>query len=109
MPVDLDRPPVIDYEEMYEDEIREERRMWKTRRERARRAALKKVDDSIRSWEASFSGEKDKYKSGKTKYFRVGRVVVSEEEKAAREEEPIPTLCPRARNMRPKKAEDLGI
>ena len=50
------------------DSTKEEKRERKLRREREKRTARKKVEESVRGWEKMFDGGKD------GKYFSVGKV-----------------------------------
>ena len=108
MPVDLDKAPKEE-PGMSDEDKKEVRRVWKNRRAKARKIALEKVQTGIEGWKKSFEGSEDKYTGGKTKYFRVGSVKLTDEELKARAKRPEPVLCERAINMRPKSAAELGI
>jgi predicted heme/steroid binding protein len=104
MPLDLDTAPPGSSDA--------ERKSWEARREKARLAALQKVDAAVASWITMFGGGQDKYKRAKsatTKYFAVGRLVFTDQDLEARSKRKVPALCKRARNMRPKSAEALGL
>lgn len=66
----------------------------KTRRERERRLARKKVHDTVEGWAKMFRGE------GGKPYYKVGEV---KREEGWLEKLPKRELCQRARNLRPKR------
>ena len=108
MPVDLDEAPKEE-PGMSDEEKKEVRKVWKNRKAKARKIALEKVQTGIEGWKKSFEGSQDKYSGGKTKYFRVGSVKLTDEELKAREKRAKPVLCERAVKMRPQYAAELGI
>ena len=113
IPLDLDVAPEPDVtglsKEDGEKKVKEARGSWKKKRERARRLALGQVQKTVGKWAESFGGGEGKYGGGKTKYFRVGRVVKSAAEEEERRGSKVRELCGRARNLRPKTSEHLDL
>ncbi|CAD6586958.1 MAG: hypothetical protein ASARMPRED_002894 [Alectoria sarmentosa] len=89
-------------EEVGGELTREERREKKLHRERDKRVARKKVEETVRGWERMFDGGKD------GKYFKVGKVNRRPGSGWEGWGE-VKELCAKAREGRPRRtAEDVG-
>lgn len=78
---------------------KEERRKRKLQREREKRVARKKVEETVRGWERMFEGGKD------GKYFRVGKVNRGPGSGWEGWGE-VKQLCQKAREGRPRRTAD---
>lgn len=89
-------------EEAGGDLTKEGRRERKLRREREKRMARKKVEETVKGWERMFDGGKD------GKYFRVGKVYRGLDSGWEGWGD-VKELCQKAREGRPRRtAEEVG-
>ena len=96
VPVELDEEPRTGNGHTAE-EIRETRKDWKVRRERAYRDGRARVTETVERWRKTFDGGKG------GKYFRVGQLRREHHWQGEKK-----TLCEKAKKARPKHMMDLA-